>query len=63
VLLNISPPERRVQRGFCFEHDREPPAGWTCDHRYRAVNPAHPCELWRPAVSLRLRGTYHCDPT
>jgi hypothetical protein len=48
VLLNIALPKRCLRHGFAFEHDRDPPADWSCGYRYNAVDAADPFELWRP---------------
>src|SRR5215218_10471236 len=52
VLLNIALSERSLRRGFAFEHDTRPPAGWTCGYDYRAVSAADPFDHWRPGELL-----------
>lgn len=59
VLLNISLPERCLRHGFTFEHDRDPPEGWTCGYGYRAVKPEDPLRaLGERNVSSPTGSTY-----
>ena len=46
VLLNMSLPGRCLRRGFCFEHNPDPPAGWMCGYSYDAVESEDPFKLW-----------------